>query len=76
MDDKIVSIVSQVLEVPVADIGLDSSPDTLPAWDSLKHLNLVVALEEAFRIQFSDRQVMEMMSVRAICAAVAQAALR
>ena len=40
-----------------------SSPDSIENWDSLHHMNLVLALEEEFDVEFSDEQVMKMDSV-------------
>lgn len=39
-----------------------SSPDTIPAWDSLQQLNLVVAIEQEFAISLSDEQIVEMLN--------------
>ena len=44
----------------------DSSPDTVENWDSLKHMNLILALEEEFNITFSDEEIVEMLSVKII----------
>jgi acyl carrier protein len=52
--------------VPIEMISGDSSPDTIEEWDSLKHMNLVLALEEEFGIQFTDEQIVEMLSVELI----------
>ncbi len=54
------------MDVPVEHITEDSSPDTVEKWDSLKHMNLILALEEEFDVQFSDDEVVEMLSVELI----------
>lgn len=56
-EQKIKDIMSTVLEVPVDQINEDSSTDTLDNWDSLHHLNLVLALEEEFNISIPDEEV-------------------
>ena len=66
MKETIKQIVADVMEVPVASITDDSSPDTIPAWDSLKHMNLVLSLEQQFNITFSEEQIAEMMNVQLI----------
>jgi acyl carrier protein len=63
MKEKVIQVVSRVMGVQVAELDEDSSPDTIPAWDSLKHMNLVLALEEDLGIQFSDTQIIEMSSI-------------
>ena len=53
-------------------ITLNSSPDTVDGWDSLQHLNLILALEEEFGISFSESQMIEMLSVGLIVEIVAE----
>ena len=53
---------SAVFEIPVEQIKDDSSPDTIESWDSLKHMNLIISLEEEFTIEFTDREIIEMMN--------------
>lgn len=66
MRDKLFKIISQIMDIPVEHINEDSSPDTVEKWDSLQHMNLILALEEEFDIQFSDDEVVEMLSVELI----------
>jgi acyl carrier protein len=55
-----------VLGVPESKINDDTSPDSYPAWDSVAHLNLVMALEEAFGTSFTPEETMDMTSVKLI----------
>lgn len=63
MKEKVLQVVSRVMDVPVTELNEDSSPDTVAGWDSLKHMNLVLALEEELGVQFSDTQIVEMNSI-------------
>ncbi len=63
MQEKVIQILSRVMDVPVGRLNKDSSPDTVENWDSLKHMNLVLALEEDLGVQFSDAQIIEMNSI-------------
>jgi acyl carrier protein len=63
---QIFTIVSQVMNVPLEVINLDSSPDTIDTWDSLKQMNLILALEDEFGVQFNDQQILEMQNVNLI----------
>jgi acyl carrier protein len=47
---------------------MQSSPETVPTWDSLQHLNLVLALEQEFRIQFTPEEVEQLLSVEVAAA--------
>jgi acyl carrier protein len=73
MKEQVYKIVAQVMNVPMSTVNDDSSPDTVPAWDSLKHMNLVLALEQEFEIQFNDAQTVEMLSVGLILAIISEA---
>ena len=53
---------SQVFDVPKESINNDSSPDTIDNWDSVNHMNLVLALEQAFGISFEPDEIIEMMN--------------
>ena len=48
----------------------DSSPDNIESWDSLQHLNLVLALEQEFRTQFTPEEIEQLLSVELIAALV------
>ena len=65
--NKITQILAIVLEVPTEQIDEASSPDTIVSWDSIKHMNLVIALEEEFDIEFTDNEIIEMMNYKLIC---------
>ena len=43
-------------------INDETSVDTVDKWDSLAHLNLVLALEESFGITFTEEQSVEILS--------------
>ena len=59
---RVFGVISQVLGVPADTITEDTSPDTVSAWDSQSHLNLVVALEGEFAVALSDDDVTDMLS--------------
>jgi long-chain acyl-CoA synthetase len=50
--------------VPPGSIDLDTTPDSLPSWDSLGHLAFVAALEERFGIAFSPDEIVAIDSLR------------
>jgi acyl carrier protein len=60
--ERIKNVMSAVFEIPVEQIKDDSSPDTIESWDSLKHMNLVVSLEEEFKVEFTDGEITDMMN--------------
>jgi len=66
MRDRIKKIMSIVFITPLEQINDDASPDTIESWDSLKHMSLVVALEEEFDIEFKDKHIAEMLNLKII----------
>jgi acyl carrier protein len=67
MDDATLQrVVSEVFQMPAGDVTDELSPDTLDDWDSLSHLRLVSALEEAFGVKFENAEIMDMTTVGAI----------
>jgi len=65
-NEKLRQTLSAVLAVPADQINDDTSPDNVPAWDSVMHLNLVLALEEAFATAFTPEETLEMTSAKLI----------
>jgi acyl carrier protein len=66
MEARIRAIMSSVFGVESHRINDDTSPETLEVWDSLKHMNLVLALEEEFQIQFDEEDIMNMLNFKLI----------
>jgi acyl carrier protein len=61
--ERVRGIVADVLRVPADQISRQSSPETLATWDSVQHLNLILALEQEFTLQFEPEEMDEMSSV-------------
>jgi acyl carrier protein len=66
IETRVVNIISSVFGILESDIQDDASPDTIESWDSLKHINLIVSLEEEFLIEFSDEEIFDMMNYKLI----------
>ena len=64
--DRIRRVAADVLETSSDKITLDSSPETIDTWDSVHHLNLVLALEQEFDLQFEPEEIDQMKDVRHI----------
>ena len=56
-------VVARILRVPAASVSDDTSPETLPRWDSLKHLDLMTGIEEVYGVRFSTADIMHAKSV-------------
>ena len=60
MDEKIISIMAKVLEVEPSEIELDCGIGDMPEWSSLKHLQIISELEQAFSIKLQPQDIMEL----------------
>ena len=63
-------IVAEVFGIPVDSLTSESSPETVEVWDSVGHLNLVLALEQEFHVQFSPDDIEKMVNVQGIVRAL------
>lgn len=59
---KLKEVFKNIFQIEISSINEETSVDTVEKWDSLKHLNLVLALEEAFNITFTEEESVEIMS--------------
>jgi acyl carrier protein len=64
--DRVRGIAADVLQLDPASVTPDSSPQSVETWDSVQHLNLVLALEEQFGIQFEPEEMDSMKNIGAI----------
>ena len=63
---KILDIMSSVFEVELSTLNEDSSIDSIENWDSIRHLNLILALEEEFNITIPDEEVGDLVNYKLI----------
>lgn len=70
MKEKILKLISKVMEVDITSLNENSSSKNVDNWDSLSHMNLIVAIEEEFEIELSDEQIVEMISYKKIIQAL------
>jgi acyl carrier protein len=61
--DQVRNIASDIFSIPAEKITASSSPKTVETWDSIQHLNLVLALEEKFNLQLSPEEIEDLKSI-------------
>ncbi len=64
--EKLQEIMATALEVPAGAIREDSTMDEIEEWDSLGHVHIMVALEQAFDLYMDVDDFAELDSVPAI----------
>ncbi len=60
MTDDFRNVFANVLGIDPAALEPSSSPDTIPEWDSLTHVTLMMALEAEHGVQFDPMDLMEL----------------
>ena len=72
MNERVRHILGVVLEMSEQQIDEKLSAEDTSNWDSIRHLNLVMALEEAFGVSFTSDELGRLTSYRAIVDALGQ----
>jgi acyl carrier protein len=66
VEGKVTGLLAEVLQLPAASINDDLAMKDLDVWDSLKHMELIMALEQAFELELTFDEIVAMRSVRDI----------
>lgn len=66
MNDKVKSIMANVFRTDIENITDDLRQKDVSFWDSLRHLNLIVELEEEFEISFEPEEIAEMIAFKKV----------
>jgi acyl carrier protein len=72
VSDRIKSVMAVVFEMDANAIQDDAVPGGIEQWDSIRHMNLIVALEEEFEIRFTDDEITDLLSFKLIESIVSQ----
>jgi acyl carrier protein len=75
-DDGLPEVVAAVLGVDPAVLTDDAGPATIDRWTSLKHLQLVVAVEDRYQVSLSHQEIVSVRSVGDRRAALRQRGVR
>jgi acyl carrier protein len=62
LDQKLKELLSVVLEIPIETIDDSTSSDNTERWDSMNHMNIILAVEEEFGVKFSDDEALDYIS--------------
>jgi acyl carrier protein len=75
-EDRLRQVIAEVLGVAPHLLTEASSPDSVEPWDSLGHLNVVMALESEFGVSVSAEAALHMRSVGLIRSALREQGVR
>ena len=71
--NRLKKCMASVFGIEEAAISDDASMDNIKEWDSLRHINLIIALEQEFGISFPDEEVALLTSAHLLGMAVCDA---
>lgn len=61
--ERVRGIAGDILEIPAAKFDPNCSTENVANWDSVHHLDLVLALEQEFGLQFEPEEIDQMSSM-------------
>ena len=63
MSKKLYEIIAKVMDISINEINDNSSPETIPSWDSFNSYILLDELESEFKTEFTIDEVTETKNV-------------
>jgi len=70
VDKRLAKTMAATFSVPDALISSDSNTENLERWDSIRHMRLILALEDEFRVQFGDSEIGALISFQVLADAI------
>lgn len=64
--EKLNQILSEIFKLPITETCKDLSMYEVSTWDSLSHMDLIVAIENEFNIQLTGDDIAEMITFNSI----------
>lgn len=61
-ETKLKGILAKLFNMKIEEINDNTSIDSVEEWDSLKHLKLVLVLEDELEISFTEEETIEILS--------------
>lgn len=55
---KVQEIFQDVLDNEDIELNYETTADDIDEWDSLSHIQLIVAIEKEFRVKFTSKEIM------------------
>ena len=61
--DRLRGVFREVFESPALEISPATTASDVPGWDSFNHINLVIAIETAFGVRFTTKEIADVANV-------------
>ncbi len=66
LDPRLRQIFASVFGIDPDSLGEEDSPTSIPEWDSVNHIHLILSLESEFGVSFDPGEIGELSTVAAI----------
>ena len=70
VEECVFRVLASILNVPRLSVNHEASRTTLVEWDSLKHIQVILALEDDLKVEFSDIEISELDSASGLIQAI------
>ncbi|GLS46875.1 acyl carrier protein [Methylobacterium brachythecii] len=70
-ETKLKSVIAAILDIDENSIDQNTSMDNVESWDSIKHMDLILAIEEEFGVSVPDEEAADLTSYALIKLVVA-----
>jgi acyl carrier protein len=67
---RVLDVMAAIFEMSTANIPSNAAPGVVANWDSLKHMSLILALEEEFEFRFTDDEITDLLNLDLILSIV------
>lgn len=64
--DGVREVIGDLFGIDASDINIDTARESVEAWDSLQHVNVILDLENRFDVHLSETQIANIHGVRDI----------
>lgn len=61
--EKILEIISDILDVNKKNLNLDTKPSDIDEWDSMVTVNIIVAIEDEFNVKFKLEDIQSLSKI-------------
>ena len=62
--EKVFLIFSDIMDIPIDNLKLESNPDSISNWDSMSHVKLIMQIEHQFDVNLLPEEATEMLSIK------------
>jgi len=63
IQERLTGVMRSVFDAPALVLGDSTTANDVEGWDSLAHIGLIVAVEKAFKVRFTTKEVKALSNV-------------